>query len=106
MADKQKQQSGLKLLIAKGKEQGYLTFAEVNDHLPDDIASPEQVEEIIQMINDIGIQVFESAPDADQLVIDGAATSDDDDASEEAVAALTGCFVASARVSFFSMPLF
>ena len=89
MADKQKQQSRLKVLIAKGKEQGYLTYSEVNDHLPEDIASPEQVEEIIQMINDIGIQVFETAPDADQLVMEGSTTSsDDDDASEEAAAAL------------------
>ncbi|WP_428242303.1 RNA polymerase sigma factor RpoD [Gynuella sp.] len=89
MADKQKQQSRLKVLIARGKEQGYLTYAEVNDHLPDDIASPEQVEEIIQMINDIGIQVFEQAPDTDQLMMEGASSpADDDDASEEAAAAL------------------
>jgi len=88
MADKQKQQSRLKVLIARGKEQGFLTYAEVNDHLPEDIASPEQVEEIIQMINDIGIQVFETAPDADQLVMEGSNSANDDDASEEAAAAL------------------
>ena len=61
---KQNQQSGIKDLIAKGREQGYLTYAEVNDHLPEDIADPEQVEDIIQMINDMGITVFETAPDA------------------------------------------
>jgi RNA polymerase primary sigma factor len=99
MADKQKQQSGLKILIAKGKEQGYLTYAEVNDHLPEDIASPEQVEEIIQMINDIGIQVFETAPDADQLVIDGSTSSGDDDVSEEAVAALAAVESDSGRTT-------
>ncbi len=57
------QQSRLKELIAKGKEQGYLTYAQVNDHLPDDIANPDQVEDIIRMINDIGIPVSEVAPD-------------------------------------------
>ena len=58
------QQSRLKDLIAKGKEQGYLTYSEVNDHLPQDISDPDQVEDIIQMINDMGIQVFEAAPDS------------------------------------------
>ena len=53
-----KQQSRLKDLIAKGKEQGYLTYSEVNDHLPEDISDPDQVEDIIQMINDMGITVF------------------------------------------------
>ena len=69
MTDVVKQQSRLKDLIAKGKEQGYLTYAEVNDHLPEDISDPDQVEDIIQMINDMGIQVFESAPDADELLM-------------------------------------
>ena len=55
----QDQQSQLKLLIAKGKEQGFLTYSEVNDHLPDDIVDPEQIEDIIGMINDMGIQVHE-----------------------------------------------
>ena len=63
MSDSLQQQSRLKQLIAKGKEQGYLTYAEVNDHLPQDISEPDQVEDIIQMINDMGIQVFEQAPD-------------------------------------------
>ena len=59
----QSKQSQIKLLIAKGKEQGYLTFAEVNDHLPQDIVDSDQIEDIIRMINDMGIQVSESAPD-------------------------------------------
>ena len=62
-------QSSLKTLIAKGKEQGYLTYAEVNDHLPESISDPDQVEDIIQMINDMGIKVFEAAPDADALLM-------------------------------------
>jgi RNA polymerase primary sigma factor len=81
-----KQQSRLKDLIAKGKEQGYLTHAQVNDHLPDDIANPEQVEDIIRMINDIGIPVSEVAPDADAMFVAGNDT--DNDAAEEAAAAL------------------
>ena len=79
------QQSRLKELIAKGKEQGYLTYAQVNDHLPDDIANPDQVEDIIRMINDIGIPVSEVAPDGDSLFMSDAA---DDAAAEEAAAAL------------------
>ncbi|MBI5462766.1 MAG: RNA polymerase sigma factor RpoD, partial [Gammaproteobacteria bacterium] len=59
----QEQQSQLKLLIAKGKEQGFLTYAEVNDHLPDEIVDPEQIEDIINMINDMGISVHEETPD-------------------------------------------
>ena len=53
----------LKALIARGKEQGYLTYAEVNDHLPNDIVDPEQIEDIVNMINDMGIAVHEKAPD-------------------------------------------
>ncbi|EDY87285.1 RNA polymerase, sigma 70 subunit, RpoD [gamma proteobacterium HTCC5015] len=81
------QQSQIKLLIAKGKEQGYLTFAEVNDHLPNEIVDPEQVEDIIQMINDMGIKVLESAPDAEELLMMEGDTSNDEDA-DEAVANL------------------
>src|SRR5215469_4847342 len=84
-------QSQLKLLIAKGKEQGYLTYAEVNDHLPNEIVDPEQIEEIIAMINDMGIPVHEEAPDAEQLLLaDNAPTNaeDDEEAAEEAAAAL------------------
>ena len=82
----QNPQSQLKLLIIKGKEQGYLTFAEVNDHLPQDIIDSDQIEDIIRMINDMGIQVFESAPDADDLIMTDATT--DEDAVEEAAQAL------------------
>jgi len=83
-------QSQLKILIAKGKEQGYLTYAEVNDHLPNEIVDPEQIEEIIAMINDMGIPVHEEAPDAEQLLLaENTVTGDDDeDAAEEAAAAL------------------
>src|SRR5690554_6278909 len=80
------QQSRLKELIALGREQGYLTYAEVNDHLPEDISDPEQVEDIIRMINDMGITVFETAPDADALLLAEADT--DEAAAEEAAAAL------------------
>ncbi len=81
------QQSRLKELIALGREQGYLTYAEVNDHLPEDISDPEQVEDIIGMINDMGINVFETAPDADALLLSEAADTDEA-AAEEAAAAL------------------
>jgi RNA polymerase primary sigma factor len=81
-------QSQLKLLIARGKEQGYLTYAEVNDHLPNDIVDPEQIEDIVNMINDMGITVHEKAPDAESLVLSDTAVSNDDDAAEEAEAAL------------------
>ena len=86
----QDQQSQIKQLIAKGKEQGFLTYAEVNDHLPDDIVDPEQIEDIISMINDMGITVHEVAPDSDELLLnDSAVTSpDDEEAAEEAAAAL------------------
>jgi RNA polymerase primary sigma factor len=86
--DQEQQQSQLKQLIAKGKEQGYLTYAEVNDHLPDGIVEPEQIEDIIRMINDMGIQVHEEAPDSDDQVMSDSAVSTDDDAAEAAAAAL------------------
>jgi len=88
MQDKVHQQSRLKALIAKGKEQGYLTYAEVNDHLPQDISEPDQVEDIIQMINDMGIQVFEQAPDTDELILTEGDRSADEIAAAEAAAAL------------------
>jgi len=84
----QDQQSQLKQLIAKGKEQGYLTYAEVNDHLPNEIVDPEQIEDVIGMINDMGITVHEQAPDADALIMTGVSVGADDDAAEEAAAAL------------------
>ena len=86
MSGKAQQQSRLKELITRGREQGYLTYAEVNDHLPEDISDPEQVEDIIRMINDMGINVFETAPDADALLL--AETDTDEAAAEEAAAAL------------------
>ena len=81
-------QSGLKALIAKGKEQSYLTYAEVNDHLPESISDPDQVEDIIQMINDMGIKVYETAPDADTLLLNEGEGSTDELAAAEAAAAL------------------
>ena len=83
----QQQQSQLKELIAKGKEQGYLTYAEVNDHLPADISDPDQIEDIIRMITEMGIKVFEQAPDADELLTAGDSSADEL-AAEEAAAAL------------------
>jgi RNA polymerase primary sigma factor len=88
MNDVVQQQSRLKDLIAKGKEQGFLTYAEVNDHLPEDISDPDQVEDIIQMINDMGIQVFEVAPDVDTLLVTEGDSSADDVVAAEAAAAL------------------
>jgi RNA polymerase primary sigma factor len=84
----QEQQSRLKELIAKGKEQGYLTYAEVNDHLPDGVVEPDQVEDIISMINDMGISVHEVAPDSDALMLADEPVNTDDDAADEAAAAL------------------
>ena len=83
------QQSSLKTLITKGKEQGYLTYAEVNDHLPDSIVDPEQIDEIVTMIGDMGIKVFEKAPDEDTLLLNEDAADTDDEAAEAAAAALT-----------------
>src|SRR3954453_17479220 len=87
----QEPQSDLKQLITKGREQGYLTYAEVNDHLPDDVVDPEQIEDIIGMINGMGIEVHEVAPDAETLLLAGATSGRevDDTAAEEAAAALT-----------------
>ena len=92
MAEKkvEQQRSSLKELIATGKEKGFLTYAEVNDHLPDTVVNPEQIEEIISMINDMGIKVYETPPeDADQVNMnDDEAKADDESAAEEAAAAL------------------
>ena len=82
----QSKQSQIKLLIAKGKEQGYLTFAEVNDHLPQDIVDSDQIEDIIRMINDMGIKVFENAPDSDELLMQE--TTTDEEVAEAAAQAL------------------
>ena len=83
-----KQAQQLKDLIARGKEQGFLTYAEVNDHLPNDIVDPEQIEDIVNMINDMGITVYEKAPEAEEILLSDAAVSNDEDAAEEAEAAL------------------
>ncbi len=80
------EQSQLKRLIAKGKEQGFLTYHEVNDHLPDDIVDPEQIEDIINMINDMGITVHETAPDLDAILMNEPEV--DEEAAEEAAAAI------------------
>jgi len=80
-------QSQLKLLIARGKEQSFLTYAEVNDHLPSEIVDPEQIEDIVQMINDMGIPVYEKAPDAEAMLMREPVVADDE-AAEEAAAAL------------------
>ena len=90
--ERQTQVSDIKQLISKGLEQGYLTYAEVNDHLPDDVVDPEQIEDIIGMINGMGIQVHEIAPDAETLLLAGEASGNrevDETAAEEAAAALT-----------------
>ena len=82
------QKSQLKLLIAKGKDQGFLTYREVNDHLPNGIVEADQIEDIISMINDMGIVVHEVAPDKDSIVLSEDNVSTDEDAAEEAAAAL------------------
>jgi RNA polymerase primary sigma factor len=81
-------QSQLKLLIARGKEQGYLTYAQVNDHLPAEIVDPEQIEGIVNTINDMGIPVYEKAPDTESLLASEPNAPADDEAIEEAAAAL------------------
>src|SRR3970040_280256 len=89
LIEQEDDQSQLKVLIAKGKEQGFLTYHEVNDHLPDDIVDPEQIEDIINMINDMGITVHETAPDPDALLmVEAPAVTTDEDEVEEAAAAL------------------
>ncbi len=82
----QTSQSRLKILVAKGKEQGYLTYAEVNDHLPSDMVDSDQIEDIIQMINDMGIRVYETAPDRDTIMM--SENSTDEDAAEAAAQVL------------------
>tara|TARA_X000000950_G_scaffold193130_1_gene232879 strand:+ start:10116 stop:11990 length:1875 start_codon:yes stop_codon:yes gene_type:complete len=94
----EQQQSRLKELIAKGKEQGFLTYGEVNDHLPDDISDPEQIEDIIRMINDMGITVYETAPDADDLLSTEENTADEL-AAEEAAAALAAVETEAGRTT-------
>jgi RNA polymerase primary sigma factor len=86
--DQQEKQSKIKALITKGKEQGYLTYAEINDHLPGDIVDASQIEDIIGMINDLGISVDENAPDVeDSLMAKGSTVSTDVEAEAEVAAA-------------------
>jgi RNA polymerase primary sigma factor len=94
-----KQQSRIKELIARGKEQGYLTYADVNDHLPQDISDPDQVEDIIQMINDMGIRVYENAPDAEDLLMTDGDSSADEIAAAEAAAALAAVETEAGRTT-------
>ncbi len=82
------QRSRIKELLTKGREQGYLTNSEVNDYLPDNISDPDEVEDFIQMINDTGIRVYETAPDAETLLMTDGDASPDDIAAAEAAAAL------------------
>ncbi|MHB1056902.1 MAG: RNA polymerase sigma factor RpoD [Rhodanobacter sp.] len=83
------QQSEIKALISKGLEQGYLTYAEINDHLPDDIVDPEQIEDIMAVLKGVGIEVHDAAPDADPLADKAGSSNDDEAAAEEAVALLS-----------------
>ena len=99
MTDNSQKQSRIKELIARGKEQGYLTYAEVNDHLPEDISDPDQVEDIIQMINDMGIKVYEHAPDADEILMTDGDSSADEIAAAEAAAALAAVETEAGRTT-------
>ena len=83
-----KQAQQLKDLIARGKEKGFLTYSEVNDHLPNEIVDPEQIEDIVNMINAMGITVYEKAPDSETMMLNDEVVSSDDDAAEEAEQAL------------------
>jgi len=103
MADERPaQQSEIKQLISKGLEQGYLTYAEVNDHLSDDMVDPDQIEDIIGLISGMGIDVHEVAPDADTLILSDGNTGNrevDDTAAEEAAAALSALDAAGGRTT-------
>ena len=84
----EEKESQLKLLISRGKEKGYLTFSEINDHLPNDIVDPEQIEDVVNMITDMGVNVHEKAPESESIILSDSAVSSDDDAAEEAAVAL------------------
>ena len=99
MSEHAQQQSRIKELINRGREQGYLTYDEVNDHLPEDISDPDQVEDIIQMINDMGIRVYEVAPDADELLMTDGEASPDEIAAAEAAAALAAVETEAGRTT-------
>jgi RNA polymerase primary sigma factor len=84
--DQEAQRSQLKKLIIQGKEKGFLTYGEINDHLPEDIHDTDQIEAVVNMINDMGIQVFDEAPDPETLLLkaEPAPAEDDEEAAEEA----------------------
>ncbi len=86
--DPKAQQSELKRLILKGKEQGFLTYREINDHLPEDMHDTDQIETVVNMINDMGIEVYDNPPDPDSLILKHA-NPDDEEVVEEAEAVLT-----------------
>ena len=88
MSDMNSPTSQVAALISRGKEQGYLTYAEVNDHLPDSITESEQIEDIIQMLQDVGIPVHERAPESDDAMFEGGNEAADEVAEEEAAAVL------------------
>ncbi len=98
MNSAQQQENSLRELIARGKEQGFLTYAEVNDHLPDNVVDPEQIEDIVRVINDMGITVHEHAPDPNDQALSGN-TVTDDEAAEAAVAALASVNSAFGRTT-------
>ena len=85
----QEQQLEIKALIAKGLEQGYLTYAEINDHLPDDVVDPEQIEDIMAVLKGVGIEVHDAAPDGDTVADKADSGADEETAAEEAVALLS-----------------
>src|SRR4029450_12039502 len=88
--DAEARRTRLKNLIVLGKERGFLTYAEINDHLPDDMLDAAQIENIISMINDMGIQVYDEAPDTEALLMSDATPNvPDEDAAEEAEAAVS-----------------
>ena len=89
MDENQQQSNSIKRLIAKGKDQGFLTYTEVNDHLPSGIVDPEQIEEIVSTITDMGINVHEQAPDSDSLILTDSTAATDDDVEEAAAALAT-----------------
>ena len=95
-----KQGSRIAELIEKGREQGYLTYADVNDHLPEDISDPDQVDEIIGMINDLGLQVHETAPDADTLMLSSESNDDQDEIALEQAAEALAALSAEALASY------
>ena len=88
MSDMTSPTSQVAALISRGKEQGYLTYAEVNDHLPDSITESEQIEDIIQMLQDVGIPVHERAPESDDTMFDGTSAEATDEVAEEEAAAV------------------